>query len=92
MQITILHYIKICKNKIVSPQTRSSEANFSEQTWSLGKSKVEWVEKKYTAKILGLKSSVVMATKNADNLRDVPLYRLAGKHYIVVSVTPGKQC
>lgn len=77
-------------NNIVSPQSRSSEVHFYEQAQPLIKSKVALVEKKYTAKILGLKGSVIMATKNAAFIRDIFLYRLAGKHYLVISITPGK--
>lgn len=79
-------------NNIVSPQSRSSEVHVTEQARPLVKSKVALIEKKYTAKILGLKGSVIMATKNAAFIRDIPLYRLVGNHYLVISIKPGKQC
>lgn len=78
-------------NDIAYFQSHSSEVYFQDHPQPFTKSKVAQVEKNYRAEILGLKGSVTMATRNAAFIMDVPLYRLAGTHYAVVSITPGKQ-
>ncbi|KAM9848968.1 vitellogenin-1-like [Aulostomus maculatus] len=47
-------------------------------------------EKKYCAKAaaLGLKSCLKVATENAAFIRDIALYKLAGRHSIAISVKP----
>lgn len=76
---------------IASFQSYSSDVYYQDDPRPFPKSKVTQVEKNYRAEILGLKGSVTMATRNAAFIMDVPLYRLVGTHYAVVSITPGKQ-
>lgn len=78
-------------NHIVSLQSHSREVTGYARTWKYTNPKVARVEKKYAAKILGLSGSVIMATQNAASIKDIILYRFAGTHYVVVSITPGKQ-
>lgn len=78
-------------NDIASLQSHSSEVYYQDHPQPFIKSKVAKVEKNYRTEILGLKGSVTVATQNAASIMDIPLYRLAGTHYAVVSITPGKQ-
>lgn len=79
-------------NNIVSLQSHSTEAHFYKPAQPRGKSRDDLVEKKYIYKVLGLRGEVIMSSENASFIRDTPLYRVAGKHYADVSITPGKQC
>lgn len=49
-------------------------------------------EKKYCVKTwaVGLKTCFKLATENAAYIRDVALYKLAGKHSVAMSVKPSK--
>ncbi|XP_041646657.1 vitellogenin-1-like [Cheilinus undulatus] len=52
------------------------------------KPKAARFDKKYCAKVIGLKSCIKVATDNAAYLRNIDLYKLAGKHSIVLSLKP----
>lgn len=78
-------------NNIVSLQSLSTEVNFYNKAEPLGRPKEALVRREYAYKALGLKGKVVMATENAAFIRDTPLYTAAGKHSVVVTITPSKQ-
>ena len=56
------------------------------------KPKAAQFEKKYCAKTyaIGLKSCLKIATENAAFIRDIALYKLAGKHTVALSLKPSK--
>lgn len=56
------------------------------------KPKVAYFEKKYCAKAyaIGQKGCVKIATENAAFIRDVVLYKLAGRHSVAFSWKPSK--
>lgn len=79
-------------NNIAIPQSRSSEVFVAKHEQPVVTPEVALAEKKYTRKILGLNGIVIMATKNAASIKDIPLYRLVGEHYLAISITPSKKC
>lgn len=56
------------------------------------KPKAAQFEKKYCAKAtaIGLKGCVKVATENAAFIRDIALYKLAGRHSVALSFKPSK--
>lgn len=56
------------------------------------KPKAAQFEKKYCAKAaaIGLKGCFKIATENAAFIRDIALYKLAGRHSVVLSWKPSK--
>lgn len=58
-------------------------------TKTIRKSATALLDKKYCAQVIGLKGCVKVAVENAAFIRDIALYKLAGKHLIAVSVKPG---
>lgn len=78
-------------NNIVSLQSLSTEVHFYNKAEPLVRPQEAQVEMEYTYKTLGLMGKVVMTTQNAAFIRDNSLYRVAGKHSVVATITPGTQ-
>lgn len=78
-------------NNIVSLQSLSTEVNFYNKAEPLVRPREALVRKEYTCNTLGLRGKVVMTTENAAFIRDTSLYKAAGKHSVVVTITTGTQ-
>ncbi|KAM8746385.1 vitellogenin-1-like [Acanthopagrus schlegelii] len=87
--------LKPFSREILSSKIESAAASFSQSSEiteqdEIVKTKATQYEKKYCAKVvaIGLKSCFKVATDNAAFIRDIALYKLAGKHSVSLSLTP----
>uniref|UniRef100_A0A671V3G6 Vitellogenin-1-like n=1 Tax=Sparus aurata TaxID=8175 RepID=A0A671V3G6_SPAAU len=81
--------LKPLSREILSSKIASASASFSQSSEiteqdDIMKTKATQYEKKYCAKVfaIGLKSCFKVATDNAAFIRDIALYKLAGKHSV----------
>uniref|UniRef100_UPI0037E8BB2B vitellogenin-1-like n=1 Tax=Semicossyphus pulcher TaxID=241346 RepID=UPI0037E8BB2B len=83
---------------LTSKLTSSASASFAtsseivhsdvEAARKILKPKLAQFEKKYCAKAVGLKGCIKVATDNAAFIRNIALYKLAGKHSVALSIKP----
>nr|BAE43870.1 vitellogenin [Pagrus major] len=92
--------LKPFSREILTSKLASAAASFSQSSEIIDqdvadaehivKTKAAQYEKKYCAKVaaVGLKGCFKVATDNAAFIRDIPLYKLAGKHSVILSFKP----